>query len=40
MGLLITGGSDFHELDGAYGSNLGCPELTGAMVEKIRRRAR
>lgn len=37
--LLVTGGSDFHAIDGAGKASLGCPELTEEVVEAVRRAA-
>jgi hypothetical protein len=39
-GLLITGGSDFHAIDGAGKATLGCPELTAEAFEAVRKAAR
>lgn len=39
-GLLSTGGSDFHDHDGASGPALGCPELTEEAFEELRAAAR
>jgi len=36
LGLLVTGGSDFHTVDGTGPTRLGCPELTTEALEKIR----
>ena len=36
LGLLVTGGSDFHRLDGPGPTSLGCPELTSEALEKVR----
>ncbi len=36
LGLLVTGGSDFHTLEGPGPTTLGCPELTADALEKIR----
>jgi len=38
-GLLITGGSDYHAIDGAGKESLGCPELTAEAVEAVRKAA-
>lgn len=38
-GLLVTGGSDFHAIDGAGRGTLGCPELGRDAVERLRRAA-
>jgi predicted metal-dependent phosphoesterase TrpH len=39
LGLLVTGGSDFHTLDGPGATSLGCPELTTEALEKVREAA-
>ncbi len=36
LGLLVTGGSDFHTPEGPGATSLGCPELTSEALEKIR----
>jgi len=36
LGLLVTGGSDFHNPEGPGPTSLGCPELTQDALEKIR----
>jgi len=36
LGLLVTGGSDFHTVDGTGPTRLGCRELTTEAFEKIR----
>ncbi len=36
LGLLVTGGSDFHTLEGPGPTSLGCPELTEDALERIR----
>jgi len=40
LGLLVTGGSDFHTLDGHGPTKLGCRELTREALEKIRETAK
>jgi predicted metal-dependent phosphoesterase TrpH len=40
LGLLVTGGSDFHTEDGNGPTRLGCPELTAEAFEKIRQAAK
>ncbi|MGH9389975.1 MAG: PHP domain-containing protein, partial [Vicinamibacteria bacterium] len=40
LGLLQTGGSDFHRSENGEPPRLGCPELTEEAFEKIRARAR
>jgi predicted metal-dependent phosphoesterase TrpH len=39
LGLLVTGGSDFHTPDGPGTTTVGCPELTAEALEKIREAA-
>jgi 3',5'-nucleoside bisphosphate phosphatase len=40
LGLLVTGGSDFHTVDGTGPTRLGCRELTAEAFEKIRKAAK
>ncbi|HSF18557.1 MAG TPA: PHP domain-containing protein [Vicinamibacteria bacterium] len=40
LGVLVTGGSDFHRLDGDSVKRLGCEELTAEAFELLRDRAR
>jgi hypothetical protein len=40
LGLLATGGSDFHTLNGPGATRLGCHELTTEMFQKVREAAK